>query len=262
MNGRRGWCRPVFFLLVWILGVQGATAGPELEKSARAADDLWADESSYAEGEVLVKFRSGITLAAASVLAADLSVDDVREFRVLSQMRQRPFLLMRSAHRSTREMLAALQADPGVEAVSPNYRRRLQRLPNDPKFTKLWGMRKIGAPAAWEKNVGSPGVVIAVLDTGVDYLHEDLAANMWRNPGETPGNGIDDDSNGFRDDVYGYDFASDSLGKNDSDPMDIDDHGTHVAGIMAAVGNNGTGVCGVAWNHQPVPAGDRPRPAG
>ena len=89
--------------------------------------------------------------------------------------------------------------------------------------------------------MGSPGVVLAVLDTGVDYRHEDLAANMWRNPGEIPGNGIDDDGNGFRDDVYGYDFAADRFGNNDSDPMDIDSHGTHVAGTMAAVGNNGTG---------------------
>ena len=134
-----------------------------------------------------------------------------------------------------------------MEAVSPNYRRRLQRLPNDPKFAKCWGMTKISAPAAWEKTTGSAGVVIAVVDTGVDYRHEDLAANMWRNPGEIPGNGIDDDGNGFRDDVYGYDFAADRSGKNDSDPMDIDRHGTHVAGILAAVGNNGIGVSGVNW---------------
>ncbi len=71
---------------------------------------------------------------------------------------------------------------------------------------------------------------------------------MWRNPGEIPGNGIDDDDNGFLDDVWGYDFAADRFGDNDSDPMDIDSHGTHVAGIMAAVGDNATGVCGVSWN--------------
>ncbi len=117
-----------------------------------------------------------------------------------------------------------------------------------PSIAKLWGMSKIDAPQAWERTVGSPGVVLAVLDTGVDYRHEDLAANMWRNPGEIPGNGIDDDGNGFVDDVYGYDFAADRSGNNDSDPMDIDSHGTHVAGTMAAVGNNGIGVCGVAWN--------------
>ncbi|TFG80468.1 MAG: hypothetical protein E4H23_02400 [Chrysiogenales bacterium] len=249
MNGRgkRRWS--MLFLLALMLGVLGIVTGPAVEKKpGQAAVDSQSNEPQYAEGEVLVKFKSGTTLAAAEVMAADLSIDGMRAFRILSQMRQRPFLLMSSARRSTRELLAALQANPQVEAVSPNYRRRLQRLPNDPKFAKLWGMSKINAPAAWEKTVGSPGVVLAVLDTGVDYRHEDLAANMWRNPGEIPGNGIDDDGNGFRDDVYGYDFASDRFGKNDSDPMDIDNHGTHVAGTMAATGNNGIGVCGIAWN--------------
>jgi len=249
MNGCRGRRWPAVTLFLLLLGGLRIAAGAGLEKTAsQSAGKVRGLEAQYAEGEVLVKFKSGTTLAAAAVLAADLAVDGMREFRVLSQMRQRLFLLMRSARLSTRELLAALQANPQVEAVSPNYRRRLQRLPNDPKFTKLWGMSKINAPAAWEKTVGSPGVVLAVLDTGVDYRHEDLAANMWRNPGEIPGNGIDDDGNGFRDDVYGYDFASDRSGNNDSDPMDIDSHGTHVAGTMAAVGNNGAGVCGISWN--------------
>ncbi len=246
-RGNRHW--PFILILVLIFGVLGIRLGPASEKSARQASaGIPGNGPQYAEGEVMVAFKSGTTLDAAAVLAADLAVDDMREFRILSQMRQRPFLLMRSARHSTRELLAALQSSPQVEAVSPNYRRRLQRLPNDPKFAKLWAMRKINAPAAWEKTVGSTGVVLAVLDTGVDYRHEDLAANMWRNPGEVPGNGIDDDGNGFRDDVYGYDFASDNSGRNDSDPMDIDTHGTHVAGTMAAVGNNGTGVCGINWN--------------
>lgn len=249
MNGRgkRRWS--IFFLLALMLGVLGIVTGPAVEKKpGQAAVDSQNNEPQYAEGEVLVKFKSGTTLAAAEIMAADLAIDSLREFRILSKMRQRPFLLMSSARLSTRELLVALQANPQVEAVSPNFRRRLQRLPNDPKFAKLWGMNKISAPAAWEKTVGSPGVVLAVLDTGVDYRHEDLAANMWRNPGEIAGNGIDDDGNGFRDDVYGYDFASDRFGKNDSDPMDIDNHGTHVAGILAAVGNNGVGVCGITWN--------------
>lgn len=245
--GSRRW--PVLIISVLMLGGLGIAAGTELEKTAsQSAGKVQSIETQYAQGEVLVKFKSGTTTAAAAVLAADLSVDSLREFRVLSQVRQRPFLLMRSARRSTRELLAALQASPEVEAVSPNYRRSMQRLPNDPKYGKLWGMSKINAPLAWEKTVGSPGVVLAVLDTGVDYRHEDLAANMWRNPGEIPGNGIDDDGNGFIDDVYGYDFAANNSGGDDSDPMDIDSHGTHVAGTIGAVGNNGIGVCGVNWN--------------
>ena len=205
-------------------------------------------DPAYQEGEVLVKFKKRVTAAEAGMLADDLAADTIKEFRILSQMRQSAYFLFASAHRSTQQLLDDMGAHPEVEAVSPNYRRRLQRLPNDPKFNQLWGMKKISAADAWEKNIGSSGVVLAVLDTGVDYRHEDLAANMWRNPGEIAGNGIDDDGNGFVDDVYGYDFAADNNGGQDSDPMDIDSHGTHVAGTIAAVGNNGSGVCGINWN--------------
>ncbi len=246
-SGKRRW--PAFFLSAWLLGALAVMAGPVLEKSTGApATNSPAVEPQYAEGEVLVKLKPEISMAAAAVLAAGLEVDDWREFRVMSTLRQRPFLLLRSAGRTTVELLSALRANPAVEASSPNYRRRLQRVPNDPKFAKLWGMTQIKAPEAWEKSVGSADVVLALIDTGVAYNHEDLAANMWRNAGETAGNGIDDDGNGFIDDVYGYDFATDNAGNNDSDPMDIDNHGTHIAGVMAAVGNNGTGVCGVSWN--------------
>ena len=205
-------------------------------------------DPDYQEGEVLVKFKKKVTAAEAAMLADYLAADTVKEFTILSRMRQSAYFLFSSAHRSTQQLLDDMRVRPEVEAVSPNYRRRLQRLPNDPKLDQLWGMNTIAAADAWEKNIGSPGVVLAVLDTGVDYRHEDLAANMWRNPGEIAGNGIDDDGNGFVDDVYGYDFAADNNGGQDSDPMDIDSHGTHVAGTIAAVGNNGIGVCGVNWN--------------
>jgi subtilisin family serine protease len=243
MNARGNRRRPALIFLL-LLTVLAFATGPELEKDALmpAASGL-----PYADGEVLVKLRAGTTMGTAAVLAAELEAGEPREFRLLSASRQRPYVLLRSTRRSTRQLLAALQAHPAVEATSPNYRRRRQRLPNDPRFFKLWGMAKIKAPEAWERSTGSAGVVLAVIDTGVDYAHEDLAGNMWRNPDEIPGNGIDDDNNGFRDDVYGFDFAADNGGGNDSDPMDIDDHGTHVAGTMAAVGDNGTGVCGINW---------------
>lgn len=120
-------------------------------------------------------------------------------------------------------------------------------MPNDPAFNQLWGLHQrtdkdIDAPEAWDLTQGSSNVVVAVIDTGIDYGHEDLAANMWRNPGEIPGNGIDDDGNGFRDDVYGWDFCNE-----DSDPYDDNSHGTHCAGTIGAVGNNGIGVAGVNW---------------
>ena len=141
----------------------------------------------------------------------------------------------------------------GTRGFEPDRIITAATLPNDPSFFRLWGLHNtgqtggvadadIGAPEAWNVTTGSRAVVVAVIDTGIDYRHTDLAANMWRNPGEIPGDGIDNDGNGFIDDVYGWDFAN-----NDADPFDDEGHGTHVAGTIGAVGNNGTGVVGVNW---------------
>jgi len=119
--------------------------------------------------------------------------------------------------------------------------------PNDPQFPQQWPLLNICAPQAWGITNGSTNVIVAVLDTGINYLHEDLAANMWHNPGEIPGNGIDDDGNGYVDDVYGADTLN-----NDGDPMDEVTrgpyHGTGCAGIIGAGGDNAIGLTGVNWH--------------
>ena len=146
------------------------------------------------------------------------------------------------------------KATTGVAYVEPDYVLTGAAVPDDPSFSELWGLSNTGqsrgrfdadidAPEAWGVTTGSRNVVVAVIDTGIDYGHQDLAANAWRNPGEVAGDGLDNDGNGFVDDVYGWDFAN-----NDADPMDDQGHGTHVAGTIGAVGNNGTGVVGVSWN--------------
>jgi subtilisin family serine protease len=114
----------------------------------------------------------------------------------------------------------------------------------DPQLANQWALQgdgPMGAASAWTRVTGG-SVTVAVVDTGVDLTHRDLAPNLWTNPGEVPGNGIDDDGDGIVDDVHGADFAN-----GDGDPTDDNGHGTHVAGIVAARGNNGVGVAGLAW---------------
>ncbi len=127
-----------------------------------------------------------------------------------------------------------------------------QRLPNDPFFPELWGLQKIQAPEAWTIATGGE-VIVAELSTGIDYTHPDLKDNMWVNPNEIPGNGIDDDGNGCLDDVYGCNVTqlvqgSDGKTYFSGDPQDDYYHGTHVAGIIGATGNNGLGISGVNWS--------------
>ncbi|MHC4574299.1 MAG: S8 family serine peptidase [Planctomycetota bacterium] len=150
---------------------------------------------------------------------------------------------------SLQEVVAAYNNDPDVEYAELNYIVYLDTTPNDPYPVGPSSYRSgtpdcdIDAPEAWDVNTGSSDIVIAVIDTGVEYTHRDLQANMWVNSGEIPDNGVDDDDNGYVDDVYGYDLVNE-----DGDPIDDIGHGTHCAGIIAAMGDNGFDVAGVCWD--------------
>ncbi|MGE3310107.1 MAG: S8 family serine peptidase, partial [Limisphaerales bacterium] len=145
----------------------------------------------------------------------------------------------------TQQALEWFRQRPEVLAAEPNQRYRLHRTPNDPELKRLYGLERIGAPAAWDLTQGDAGVVVAVFDTGLDSSHPDLAPNLWKNPSEIPGNGVDDDSNGWVDDVHGIDVV-----EGDGNPFDDAGHGTHVAGTIGAAGDNRVGVAGVAWRVQ------------
>ena len=207
----------------------------------------------YVPGELLVKYSPNLkngkantaNRAVGATVVEDLGNTDWQRVRLPSS-------------RSVEAAAAEYLSQSGVEYAQPNFYYHLLNTPNDPMFssTSMYGLFKISAPSAWDLATGSTSVVVADIDTGTRYTHQDLAANMWQNPGETgldsngndkATNGIDDDGDGFIDDVYGADFRF-----NDGDPIDLDSgvsgpHGTHTAGTIGAVGNNGVGVVGVNW---------------
>jgi thermitase len=152
----------------------------------------------------------------------------------------------KSNQRETAKRLAEIMINPDVQYVVENKKVHAFQMPNDPETAKQWSIAKVRAADAWNKGVGSREVVVAVTDTGVDYSHGDIKDNMWKNKKEIAGNKIDDDNNGFVDDIYGYDFNG-----NDADPKDETGsqnpgHGTHCAGILGAVGDNGKGITGMS----------------
>ncbi len=137
----------------------------------------------------------------------------------------------------------SVRGRPGVRFAEPDYLLKGDAVPNDPRWPDMWGLKKIGMETAWNTTRGSNTVVVGVIDSGVDYAHADIgAAPMWTNPSETI-NGIDDDGNGLVDDIYGADCVND-----DGDPMDDNNHGTHVAGTVGGATNNATGVAAMNWS--------------
>ncbi len=217
-----------------------------------------SERPSYAPGELLVKHKRSVRAAATQYYRTQWDISDLRTFKVtgVQHVKLPRWMTVQAA-------LEIYQDDPDVEYVEPNYYRHTSATPNDTYFTRLWGLHNTGqyvhgtsgapdadidAPEAWEITTGSSDIVIAVVDTGVDYSHPDLSDNMWFNTGETPDNEIDDDGNGYIDDVRGWDFFG-----NDKYPMDLHGHGTHVAGIAAAEGNNAIGITGVCWTARIMP---------
>ena len=234
--------------------------------------------AEFVPGEILVKFKSQVTLVEKPGIQTSTNLGSLNTLMesqgiqsaepvfkdatkpgvgargtINGELQAAPdlstiYILHLPAQNDVLATVEAFQADPNVEYAEPNYIAHLTDTPNDPGYSQQWGLLAVHAEEAWTITKGSPAVTIAILDTGVDMNHPDLVGKFWMNPGEIPGNGIDDDGNGYIDDVNGYDFVN-----LDNNPQDDNGHGTHVAGIAAASTNNGVGVAGVCWNCKIMP---------
>lgn len=219
--------------------------------------------AQYVPNQLLVRFRSSVAQNSAMETTIRLSAKVVQDFANLPGLQ----LVQLEPGADFNAALASYRRDPSVMYAEPNYiRKALDNIPNDTYFHDLWNMHNVGQPIllpfppltgaptaipgddihaleAWGITTGSSSVVIGLIDTGIDVNHEDLAANIYRNDADCFSDGIDHDGNGYINDCNGWNALD---GNNDL--TDIVDHGTHVAGIMGAVGNNGVGVTGVNWN--------------
>lgn len=248
----------LIFIAILIVSVFSSAAFAEVFYTGHAKNKNKNRQSNipkYAEGEILVKFKKGILQERISAINSGADVRDIRVIPKIGLHRLRA-----NKNKSTKELLELYRKDPGVEYAEPNYIVTIEANPNDADYALLWGLNNTGqtggtvdadidAPEAWDYLYGSWGdVVVAVIDTGVDYNHPELAGNMWVNPGEIPNDGIDNDGNGYIDDYRGWDFYN-----NDNNPYDDHGHGTHVSGTIAATGYNSIGVIGVNYKAKIMP---------
>ena len=218
--------------------------GASESESEPALDYSEADLSSVATDRLLVKFSEETEPAQQQAALSQVGVVSTEDLGL-------GWVAVEVASQTTASDVEATLAASATVEVEPDLPMwNVDATPNDPSYGSEWGLHQandvdIDAPEAWDLQTGSSNVIVAVTDTGVDINHPDLAGQIWTNPGETPGNGIDDDGNGLVDDVNGWDFYNDD--SSVYDPSEGDEHGTHVAGTIGARTNNGLGIAGVNW---------------
>jgi len=229
-----------WIILAALLVAPFSASAPRGVEAAQAA----SQPTTYAPDHLLVKVAFG-----AGIESVGLQALGVLDAQPLFAAQGQVYLLTIIPGSDVVAMAERLAADPRVLWAEPDYLAYpAATTPTDPLFPDQWGLDKIDAPEAWDVITGTNTVIIAIIDSGIDFSHPDLAGKIWVNPGEIAGNSLDDDNNGFIDDVNGWDFVN-----GDNSPADDNGHGTQVAGIAAAATNNALGVAGVCWNCSVMP---------
>lgn len=222
------------------------TETPE-ESQPEPALQAQAKVAEYKKGEVIVKFKAQVSDEVVSHALTSVGLQVQKKYNAIGV-----YQCTIPSGKSVLKTVEECNADGNVEYAEPNYIYHTFVTPNDPRFSQLYGMNIIDGPEAWDLQTGSKSVIVGIIDTGTDMGHEDLKDNIWKNPGESgdgkENNNVDDDNNGFVDDYRGWDFIN-----GDNNPLDDNNHGTHVAGTVGAVGNNSKGVVGVNWNVSLMP---------
>jgi len=237
--------KSIFHTIHWILLVTLLTASfsapitQEIDLSPNTALSI-----NYTPDRLLVKYVSG-----AGVESFVPEAPGILDAQPLFQSQGQVYRLTLAPGSDVLAIADQLQEDPHVAWAEPDYLAYPTATnPNDPEFPNQWALTQIDAPDAWDITTGSTTISIAIIDSGIDFTHPDLTDKIWINPGEIAGNSLDDDNNGYIDDVNGWDFVySDNL------PADDNGHGTQVAGIVGASTDNATGVAGVCWNCRLMP---------
>ncbi len=272
----------VFICLFIVLSGIQAFAGNSSENVTITKPKITVDsilgelnKGKYVQGELLVKFKSGASKQTSQAIHQSLGAKLIKKSAILENVER----VKLPSGLSIKDAIIQYMSNPDVEYASPIFIRKAsgisKLMPDDQFFRDQWALRNTGkyaygtkgadidATYAWRVSTGNYGIVVAVIDTGIDYTHPDLASNLWRNNAECNGTaGVDDDGNGFIDDCTGWNFVTceewgdsgclyPTTGNND--PMDYYGHGTHVAGIIGAIGNNGVGVTGVMWRARIMP---------
>ena len=259
----------VCLLVTLIISVSLFSQQTQVKKNIIGRGDI-----KYVPGQFIVKLKSNnaknsLNKTALSSMMTQYGVKQQKQFfskarnsKLVEKLNLNNIFLMYTDERADiQNIVNELNANPAIEYAEPNYIFEIDAISNDALYSSQYHFPQVKAPDAWDIQKGDTSVIIGIIDTGVDWDHEDLHDVIWKNKGEIPDNGIDDDGNGYIDDTMGWDFVEGVAGAHseedadtpDNNPMDFDGHGTHVAGIAAAHTNNDTGVAAVSWGARIMP---------